>query len=1258
MEKIRLLFLFIASIYSIIHSQDFRSEWYGATTESNILDTNLVAYYPFNGNTNDESGNNHNGISHGITYGIDRIGIDSSAAYFNGSAWIELPDDIRFQPLKNASISYWLKTSQGSRFDIFNQRIGNFSPSYYNFGMIYNYPINGKKRLEFNYPGYHPNLGGEDNYPIYENVDNNEWQHFVFVKESSQGKYSIYINGELYSEDILGDVDFDVNGHLIIGKSYNDYGFYTGLIDDIRIYNRALTHDEILCLVNEMGIPCPGIPTVTYEGKIYNTVLIGDQCWLKENLDVGTMIDSLENASNNGVIEKYCYKNNPSYCDIYGALYQWNEAMLYSTDEGARGICPNGWHIPSTIDNVTLLATVNNDGNALKAVGQGSGSGTGTNTSGFSALLAGNRHNTGYFDNLGYYTTFWNSTDHITGSYYMVLYPDNSNVHFYTTNKNGGMSIRCLMDESYSLYFDGSDNYVDCGNGSVFNQLTNQLTVEAWIKTNSSTSTDLGTANPIISKQSRNPLIGGAFMFYFYGYQNQDQIKFHVNDEILSTPYGSIQEDIWNHVAGVYDGSQLKIYINGELKASKPFSETITQNNVNVQIGQIYNYNSGFYRFDGNIDEVKIWNRALGETEIRNIQAQGRNNIILTSSEELIGYWPLNEGSGTITNDLSGNGNHGTIHGAIWSSDITSNTNPILFEIPDQSILEGDSFNEIKLDRYVTDYDHSEDELAWTYSGNTELTVTINGSRVATIGIPDSNWNGSETITLTATDPGGLSDSDSATFTVNAINDPPVVSDIPDQEIAEGEIFSEIILDNYVLDIDDEKENIIWTYSGNVELEVEIDEERVASISQPNEDWYGSEEIVFTASDLGELSDRDTVQFTINPVNDAPILSGIPDIEFNEDDSTTILLSEYAADVDNEIEELVFTADVIEVTGEMKEARINREIDKRGRGIITVGEEDLVITIDNATKEAKIESSPDSSGIFIVEFIVTDDSSASGRDTINIEVKSVNDGPKITGIPDQEIAEGEIFSEIILDNYVLDIDDEKENIIWTYSGNVELEVEIDEERLPSISQPNEDWYGSEEIVFTASDLGELSDRDTVQFTINPVNDAPIIISTPVYSTTQNEFYEYDVEAQDVDKNDILTFSLITSPAFLSIDDETGTITGIPYEEDVGIHNVTVKVEDIQGEFDQQSYNLTVENIIECGDVNCDSQVFAYDAALLLRYIVGSEPDLSCPENGDIDLDGYITAFDSVHILRHIVGLTPLIPTCFGNPRASIKTKLK
>ena len=194
---------------------------------------------------------------------------------------------------------------------------------------------------------------------------------------------------------------------------------------------------------------CPGIPSVMYEGHIYSTVLIGPQCWLKENLDVGTIIPGIQNASDNGFIEKYCYDEDPDNCITYGGLYQWKEAMQYSTTYGVQGICPPGWHIPTINEFETLKNTVGYDGNALKAIGQGSGLGAGTNRSGFSALLAGERFIYGNFTGIGILTYIWTSVEdnyNTEEAYALELWYDSSSSPVFKQYKLDGLSVRCLKD--------------------------------------------------------------------------------------------------------------------------------------------------------------------------------------------------------------------------------------------------------------------------------------------------------------------------------------------------------------------------------------------------------------------------------------------------------------------------------------------------------------------------------------------------------------------------------------------------------------------------------------------------------------------------------------------------------------------------------------------------------------------------------------------------------------------------------------------
>ncbi|MFC2085543.1 cohesin domain-containing protein, partial [Bacteroidota bacterium] len=81
--------------------------------------------------------------------------------------------------------------------------------------------------------------------------------------------------------------------------------------------------------------------------------------------------------------------------------------------------------------------------------------------------------------------------------------------------------------------------------------------------------------------------------------------------------------------------------------------------------------------------------------------------------------------------------------------------------------------------------------------------------------------------------------------------------------------------------------------------------------------------------------------------------------------------------------------------------------------------------------------------------------------------------------------------------------------------------------------------------------------------------------------------------------------------------------------------------------------LTSDGSIEvtlglCGDVNCDDMVSVFDAARLLQYIIGVDPNVLCPDNGDVDMDNNLTTFDCANIARYSIGLDPLVPTCLGN----------
>ncbi len=199
------------------------------------------------------------------------------------------------------------------------------------------------------------------------------------------------------------------------------------------------------------GVPCTGIEAVKYMGHLYPTVQIKNQCWLKENLNVGTMISGDTNMTDNGILEKYCYDNDPANCEVYGGLYQWNEMMQYTNTEGGQGICPQGWHV-ATKSEWDILS-YQQGSIVFKETGtyHWLPGNLGTNSSGFTALPGGTKHYySGEFWLLHANAVFYTSSELAPPSWGVwfkeFLYSnasDSGNIY-----KNEGLSVRCIKDEN------------------------------------------------------------------------------------------------------------------------------------------------------------------------------------------------------------------------------------------------------------------------------------------------------------------------------------------------------------------------------------------------------------------------------------------------------------------------------------------------------------------------------------------------------------------------------------------------------------------------------------------------------------------------------------------------------------------------------------------------------------------------------------------------------------------------------------------
>lgn len=214
------------------------------------------------------------------------------------------------------------------------------------------------------------------------------------------------------------------------------------------------------------------VPTVKdIDGNAYDTVKIGDQLWMVENLRTtryrnGDTIPNVSDAAGWGSLTTgaYCnYNNAANNPSKYGRLYNW-----YAVSD-SRNIAPVGWHVSTdadwaTLQNYLIANGFNYDGSTtgnyiakslaattnwytyptLGTIGYDLSK---NNKSGFTALPGGYRISTGSFANMGYHAFWWTSTgSNSTNAFYRYLHFKSSSLTDYPSEKNWGRSVRCVKD--------------------------------------------------------------------------------------------------------------------------------------------------------------------------------------------------------------------------------------------------------------------------------------------------------------------------------------------------------------------------------------------------------------------------------------------------------------------------------------------------------------------------------------------------------------------------------------------------------------------------------------------------------------------------------------------------------------------------------------------------------------------------------------------------------------------------------------------
>jgi uncharacterized protein (TIGR02145 family) len=210
------------------------------------------------------------------------------------------------------------------------------------------------------------------------------------------------------------------------------------------------------------------------DSQSYTTVQIGTQCWMQQNLNVGTMVLGATNqgtsVSSSSSIQKYCYNDATSSCTTYGGLYQWTQAVGGSTGcDGTgvgqpacttpiQGVCPANWHIPSHYEFTLLERTTCTSGTCStdfpydETTSGLRGTNEGTTlkfpTGLFRGLLAGSRYIDGSFNGQSANATLWSSLVSGSSTWTRSLYSGNTGVvrapAAQPNAQANGFSVRCV----------------------------------------------------------------------------------------------------------------------------------------------------------------------------------------------------------------------------------------------------------------------------------------------------------------------------------------------------------------------------------------------------------------------------------------------------------------------------------------------------------------------------------------------------------------------------------------------------------------------------------------------------------------------------------------------------------------------------------------------------------------------------------------------------------------------------------------------
>jgi uncharacterized protein YjdB len=594
----------------------------------NAAPTGLVAAYNFNegsGSTvTDASGNGNTGTISGATWTTS--GKFGGALSFNGAnSWITVNDAASLDLTSGVTIEAWVKlsTATGWQAIVIKERPGGLSYALYAANTDHNAPVAAL------HTSSDVNLYGNSPLAV------NTWTHVALTYDGTM--LMLYVNGaQITSQSLSGAMPVSTSPLRIGGDSiWGEY--FNGVIDEVRVYNRALSAAEIQTDMNtpinaapQTGLTvAPGTFTLTTFGGIQqltSTATYSDGSTQNVTSNAGTSYSSSNTAvatvSTTGQV-KAVANGTATITSTYGGFSATATATVNIPPPVQTGVSvtPASFTLTSigATQQLTVTATYS-DGSTQNVTSSAATTYSSNNTAAATvnttglvkAVAVGTAMIQATYGGFsGNATATVNTTPPPTGL--VAAYNFNEGVGSTVTDASGNGNTGTISGATWTtsgkfggaLSFNGTSSWVTVNDASSLD-LSNGVTLEAWVRL----STLTGWQAVMIKERPG----GLSYALYANTDQNAPAGTLHTSNDVNLYAPPQLSANTWTHVATTYDGTTLRVYVNGTQVNSVAVTGNMAVSTSPLRIGGDSVW--GEY-FNGTIDEVRVYNRALSTAEIQ-----------------------------------------------------------------------------------------------------------------------------------------------------------------------------------------------------------------------------------------------------------------------------------------------------------------------------------------------------------------------------------------------------------------------------------------------------------------------------------------------------------------------------------------------------------------------------------------------------------------------------------------------------------------